>query len=86
MGVIERDPLAQSNESLLVEILEGVAEVRGEDVTSLEPISNFLDPESLEEFVTSTSVDTAVEIDVYDCNVSIDGNGNVTVTQLDTID
>lgn len=61
------------------EILQAIAEARDEDVTDLPPIANDLDPEALVRFVESTTVPTAIAIELYDCHVEIDESGEVRV-------
>lgn len=63
---------------LLLDILEAVADARDEEITALPPVIEFFDPNELEEFVDSTTVPTTVILDVYDCQVKIDGKGDVT--------
>lgn len=70
----------QERSSLVYEILEAVAEVRGEDLYSLPPIGNRLDPDALEQFVESTSGSMEVYLELYECSVLIDGEGSVMVS------
>lgn len=67
------------------QILQAVAEARSEDVTDLPPIGKLLDPEALVEFVESTTVPSAISLEIYDCQVQITGDGDVTATRRDDV-
>lgn len=66
--------------SLGVRIARELARARGEDVESMPPVGNVVDAEALERFVENSSTDLAVTMDLYGHAVTVDGDGNVAVS------
>ena len=75
-----------NTDRILLDLLEGIAEVREEDLIELPPLGDLLDYDALEQFLTSTNVPTTVTLEVYECRVQIDGDGTVSVTGPDEED
>lgn len=73
-----------SPDSVTMDLLQAVADVRNEDVRSVPPLGDRFDPGALDRFIESTSVPTEVTLEVYDCTVTIDAEGDVTVTHTNT--
>lgn len=67
-----------TEESIVVEILEAVAEEQGVDPMDLPPLAEMIDPESLERLVSTAVVDVEVSLALYGCRVSVDSTGEVT--------
>lgn len=67
-----------------VELLLAVADVRNEDVQSIPPLGFRFDPDALDRFIESATVPAEVTIEIYDCTVTIDAEGDVTVTHTHT--
>jgi hypothetical protein len=74
-------PPPSDTDRILLDVLRAVADVRGDDVSELAPIYDFIDPTALERFLGSTTVPTTVTFEVYGCRVEVDGDGNVTATE-----
>lgn len=67
-----------SYESIVIEILEAVADEREVDPMDLPPLADEIDPEALERLVSSARVDVEVSLAIYGCRVSVDSTGEVT--------
>lgn len=63
--------------SVVVQIVEAIAEIREVEIDSLEPLARYLDPAAMERLIDTTTVRTSVSLELYGCTVEIDGDGNV---------
>lgn len=73
-----------SPESVTMDLLQAVADGGNEDARSVPPSGDRFDPGALDRPIESTSVPTEVTLQGYDCTVTIDGEGDVTVTHTYT--
>lgn len=76
-----RPEVTDSPTRVLLDLLYAIGEARDEDPTELTPIGTLLDPDALGRFVASTSVPTTITLGLYDCQVEIDTDGSITVSQ-----
>lgn len=65
--------------SVVVQIVEAIAEIHEVEIDSLEPLARYIDPEALERLIDTTTVPTSVSLELYGCTVDIDGDGNAAV-------
>ncbi len=74
-----------SYESLVIDILEAVAAERDVDPMELPPLAEHIDPEALEQLVTTATVDVEVSLAVYGCRISVDSTGEITAIKAPDI-
>lgn len=73
-------PVNREKLPIVVRIVEAVADARGEASDTVDPLSTCFDVESLEKFIDSTNVPTRIAIELEDCTIVIDSEGEVSVS------
>jgi len=69
-------------EELVVDIIEAVARSTGTDPLSLPPLRSAIDPEAIDAVVDGPGL-VDLTFAYHDHVVTVDGDGNVTVSQVD---